>query len=106
MEERSRRSEALALLGLAQRAGAVARGTGAARQALRKGQARLLILAKDGSETQREKVLPLAQARGVPWTKLGSMAEIGSALGTGPVAVVAVTGNRFAGEIRERVGRE
>jgi ribosomal protein L7Ae-like RNA K-turn-binding protein len=106
MGERSRRSEALALLGLAQRAGAVARGAGAARHALRKGQARLLILAKDGSEKQREKVLPLARARGVPWTKLGSMDEIGSALGTGPVAVVAVTGSRFAGEIRERVGRE
>jgi ribosomal protein L7Ae-like RNA K-turn-binding protein len=106
MKERSRRSEALALLGLAQRAGAVARGTGAARHALRKGQARLLILASDGSEKQREKVLPLAQARGVPWTTLGSMDEIGSALGAGPVAVAAVTGNRFAGEIRERVGRE
>lgn len=106
MEERNLRSDALALLGLARRAGAVAKGTGAARQALRKGEARLLIVATDGSETQREKVVPAAQAQGVPWIRWGSMDDLGGALGTGPVAAVAVTRDGFAGEIRKRLGRE
>ena len=106
MEKRNRRPEALALLGLAQRAGAVVRGTDAARAALKRGEARLLILATDGSEAQQEKVLPLALARGVRPVRLGSMDELGKALGTAPVAAVAVTGHGFAGEIRKRSGRE
>ena len=106
MKERSRRSEALALLGLAQRAGVVVKGTDATRNALRRGTARLVILATDGSESQQEKVLPLASARGVPWVRMGSMNELGGALGTGPLAAVAVTGSRFVEEIRKRVGRD
>ena len=106
MKGRSRRSEALALLGLAQRAGAVVKGTDATRNALRKGVAQLVILATDGSKTQQEKVLPLALARGVTWIRLGSMDELGGALGAGPLAAVAVTGSRLAGEIRKRSGRD
>jgi ribosomal protein L7Ae-like RNA K-turn-binding protein len=106
MKGRSRRSEALALLGLAQRAGAVVKGTEATRSALRRGMARLVVLAADGSEAQQEKVLPLATARGVPWVRMGSMDELGGALGTGPLATLAVTGSRFAGEIRNRIGSE
>jgi len=106
MKGRSRRSEALAFLGLAQRAGAVAKGTDATRRALRNGDARLLVFATDGSETQRGKVLPLAMARGIPWVLLGSMNELGAALGAGPVAAVAVLRTRFAEEIRKRLGPE
>jgi ribosomal protein L7Ae-like RNA K-turn-binding protein len=106
MKGRSRRSEALALLGLAQRAGAVVKGTDATRNALRRGIARLVILASDGSGSQQDKVLPLAIARGIPWVRLGSMSELGGALGTGPLAALAVTGSRFAGEIRKRIGSD
>lgn len=106
MTGRSRRSEALALLGLAQRAGAVVKGTDATRNAIRRGIAHLVVLAADGSRSQQDKVLPLAQSRGVPWVRLGSMGELGGALGTGPLAAVAVTGSRIAGEIRKRVGSD
>jgi ribosomal protein L7Ae-like RNA K-turn-binding protein len=106
MKRRRRTSEALALLGLARRAGAVVAGTEAVREALRKGSARLVILAEDMSGTQQEKVLPLVRARGVPWETLGSMQEVGDALGRGPLAAVAVTAEGFAGEIRKRLGRE
>jgi len=106
MAGRSRRSEALALLGLAQRAGVVVKGTEATRDALRKGLARLVVLASDGSDSQQGKVLPLAQARGVPCERLGSMVELGKAVGSGPLASAAVTGARFSEEIRKRLGRE
>jgi len=38
--------------------------------------------------------------------RMGSMDELGGALGTGPLAALAVTGSRFAGEIRNRIGSE
>ncbi len=103
MKARSQRAEALALLGLAQRAGAVVKGTGATRNALRCGEARLVLLATDGSERQQNKVLHLADARGVPWERLSSMEELGEAVGAGPLTSLAVTGKRFAGEIQKRL---
>jgi ribosomal protein L7Ae-like RNA K-turn-binding protein len=106
MKSRSRKAEALALLGLAQRAGALVKGTDGVRQALRKSEARLLILAEDGSRTQRGKILPLAEARGIPWETLGSMNELGAAVGSGPLAALALTQRRFSEEIQKRLGRE
>ena len=103
---RSRRAEALALLGLARRAGAVVKGTEATRQALRRGEARLVLFAEDGSDTQRGKILPLATARGIPLATLGSREELGAALGSGSLAVVAVTRAGFAKQLRERLGRD
>ena len=103
VKARSQRSEALALLGLAQRAGAVVKGTDATRKALRRGEARLVLLATDGSEKQQGKILPLAHARGVRCEKLASMEELGEAVGAGPLGVIAVTGTRFSGEIQKRL---
>ena len=102
----SRRAKALALLGIAQRAGAVVKGTDATRRVLRKGDVRLVLLAEDGSETQRSKVLPLARARGVPWKIFGDRAELGAAVGSGPLTVVGVTQPSFAKELQEQLGRD
>ena len=102
----SRRAEALALLGLARRAGAVVKGTDATRRALRNGEARLVIVAEDGSETQLKKVLPLASARGVPWETLGSRQNLGTAVGNGPLTVAAVTQPGFAEQLQERLKQD
>jgi len=103
---KSRRAEALALLGIAQRAGAVVKGTDATRRSLRKGEVRLVVLAEDGSETQRGKVLPLARARGVPWRKLGDRVQLGAAVGSGPLTAVGVTGPSLAKELQARLERD
>ena len=103
---RSRKAEALALLGLAQRAGAVVKGTEAVRQSLRNGDARLLVLAEGGSRGQRGKVLPLAEAREVPRIVLGNQEELGAALGSGPLTAVAVTRKGFAQQLQEKMGRD
>ena len=102
----SRRAKALALLGIAQRAGAVVKGTDATRRALRKGEARLVLLAEDGSETQRKKVLPLARAKDVPCKVLGDRAELGGAVGSGSLTVVGVTRPSFAKALQEQLGRD
>ena len=104
--KRSRRAEALALLGLAQRAGAVVKGTVATRHALRRREAKLVLVAEDGSETQRRKILPLAKAQGVPLETLAVQNELGAALGSGPLAVVAVTRSGFAKQLMVRLGRD
>ncbi len=66
----------------------------------------MVLLAEDGSETQRDKVLPLARARGVPWEVFGDRTELGAAVGSGPLTVVGVTRTSFAKEIQERLGRD
>ena len=106
MGRRSPGAEALALLGLAQRAGAVVKGTEATRLGLKGRRVRLVVFAVDGSEVQREKVLSLARAQGVPGEHLGSMDELGRAMGAGPLAAVGVTDARLATEIRKRLGRD
>lgn len=103
MKARSQRSEALALLGLAQRAGAVVKGTDAVRSALRREDAVLVLLAADGSKQQQDKVRRLAEAKGVSWKRAFSMDELGEAVGAGPLASLAVTRRRFAGEIQKRL---
>ena len=99
----SRRAEALALLGLARRAGAVVKGTDATRRSLRKGDVRLVISAEDGSETQLRKVLPLAKHQEVPVVRLGSRVELGAAVGSGPLTVVGITRASFSKEFRARL---
>lgn len=103
-KSRSAKSEALAFLGIAQRAGALVKGNDAVRQALRRREVSFLILAEDGSETQKKKLIPLAEARGVPRKSFGSMNELGAALGHGPVAAVGVMESRLAGELKKRLG--
>jgi ribosomal protein L7Ae-like RNA K-turn-binding protein len=102
----SRRAEALALLGIARRAGAVVKGTEATRRAIRNGKVRLVILAEDGSEKQQGKVIPLAGARGIPCRKIGARTELGSAVGSVPLTMVGVIGVEFAKRIEEHLGRE
>jgi ribosomal protein L7Ae-like RNA K-turn-binding protein len=66
----------------------------------------LVILASDGSEAQHRKVLPLARARDVPLVFVGGRAELGAALGAGPLTAVAVTGEGFARELKQRLQQD
>lgn len=103
MTNRSKRS-ALALLGLARRAGALERGTGSTRRAVKDGRARLVLLAQDASEAQRDKVLKLLRHRETPRVILGSRAELGAAVGSAPVSAVAVTEAGFASRLANQLG--
>lgn len=89
------------LLGLARRAGGVAAGTEAVREAIRDGQARLVVVATDASPAQSAKVrrtLAGHPARLVAW---GSRSELGAAVGLAPLSAVAVTHSRLAAEMLE-----
>lgn len=94
---------ALSLLGLAYRAGAVERGAGAARAAMRKGEARLVLLAGDAATKQVEKVLGLARNRAVSFGTLADRVSLGAAVGGPPLTAVAVTNHSFAEELARRI---
>jgi ribosomal protein L7Ae-like RNA K-turn-binding protein len=95
---------ALRLLGLARRAGAVEPGTERARNALRSGTAKLVLVAEDASAVQLKKIEGLLLRESVPRAVLGSRAVLGAAVGTGPLSAVAVTERGFAEQLLRRLG--
>lgn len=86
----------LGLLGLGARAGSVVIGVDAVRAALQRGQCRCLVTASDISPRAIEKVVRLAQGRGIRMVT-GPVADaMGQALGRPPVMVVGVVDNGLA----------
>lgn len=86
----------LGLLGLARRAGSVVRGVSAVRDAVRSGEARLVILAEDASAGQLGKLTGLLEAREVVVRWMESRERLGLAIGQAPISALAVTTQSFA----------
>ncbi|MDQ3556759.1 MAG: L7Ae/L30e/S12e/Gadd45 family ribosomal protein [Gemmatimonadota bacterium] len=91
----------LEMLGLAARAGALVTGTDAVRRSVREGAVQVVLLATDASPTQRQKLLPLLQARGVESLLRFSRERLGAAVGRGAVSAVGVCNEGFARRIAE-----
>ena len=86
----------LALLGLAQRAGALVVGTAAVREALRSGRVQLVVVAVERSKRTDEKVVRLAHGRGVRVVVGPTATELGRQLGRETVQAVGVTHPQLA----------
>ena len=93
------RPEVFRLLGLARRAGAVASGTDATRRSIRRGEARLVLMAGDASSVQLDKIRKELSNRPIPQVILGDRATLGVAIGKAPVAAVAVTNESLAARL-------
>lgn len=91
---------ALALLGMAARAGAVVPGTERVREAARGGGLRLALVAADASANSRGKLLPLLDARGIAHVVRYARGELGAAIGRAPLSAVGVMDEKLA----ERIG--
>lgn len=104
MKAKRATTDALGILGLARRAGAVVHGTEAARRVVRDGSARLVLVASDASEVQRQKLLRLLSHRDVPWVEAGTRQELGKAIGNAPVAAIAIMEDSFANQMCGRFG--
>jgi len=90
----------LSLLGLGARAHRLAIGVDAARDALRRGAAEAVVLAKDAGERAHERLDILAGHKQVP-VLIGPDAEhLGAALGRPPVHGVAVLDRQLARGLR------
>lgn len=91
------------LLGLAKKAGKVAPGENQASLAMKREEARLLILAQDAGPSLYRKYHLWAQDLDVPLVRIGSKAELGHAIGMGPHAVLAILDEKFGARILEEM---
>ncbi len=94
----------LGLLGLAARARTVATGTESVRNAVRAGKAHRVILAEDAAAAQRQKLVPLLDARRVPYHIVLSQDDLGRALGRNPVSAVGLLDPNLARRVAELLG--
>jgi ribosomal protein L7Ae-like RNA K-turn-binding protein len=95
----SERSRITGLLGLARRAGGVATGTDAVREALRTGRARLVLMAEDASPAQGDKVRRTLAGHPTPHATWGRRAELGAAVGLPSLSAVAITHPELAAKL-------
>jgi ribosomal protein L7Ae-like RNA K-turn-binding protein len=84
------------ILGLAARARALVHGTDMTRKAVREGEVRSVLLAGDAAPAQAKKLVPLLEARRVPFHVCLSREALGFAIGRGPVSAVGITNDSFA----------
>lgn len=93
----------LDLLGLSARAGAIVTGIDSVRQAAREDHVFRVILAEDAASGQQGKLVPLLDARKVPFHTLFTRDELGAALGRGSVSAIGITDGKLARRIGELV---
>jgi ribosomal protein L7Ae-like RNA K-turn-binding protein len=96
---------ALALLGLAARAGAIVPGTERVRLAASKGQLAYAIVALDASANAHDKLLPLLEKRAVPHAVMYERAALGAAVGKAGLSAVGIAERGFARKLEEMIGR-
>jgi ribosomal protein L7Ae-like RNA K-turn-binding protein len=94
----------LALLGLARKAGRLALGEAAAEQAVRRGEAVLLLVAGDAGSNAVRQAERRAAAAGLELIALPrTKAQFGRAMGRETAAVAALTDEGFAAALRKRL---
>lgn len=94
------------VLGFAQAAGKLASGEAACERAVRRGQARLVLVAADAGRTTAKRLARLAGEHGVDWVRWGNKAALGAWIGQRPRAVIAVCDAHFARLLKAAVTNE
>lgn len=102
--KRPKADQALKLLGLAARAGGIVPGTDRVRIAARRNELQFVLLANDASANAREKLVPLLQAREIPYVTLASRMELGEAVGRSPLSAIGLLDVSLARRVRELIG--
>ncbi len=84
------------MLGLATRAGKLSFGEGAVRDSIRVNNAKMVIVAQDGSDNTRKKLSDNCKFYQVPYFEYGDRYELGSATGKAVAVVISVNDEGFA----------
>ena len=93
------RSKAMSLVGFARRSGNLVSGVNSCTFAIRKGKAKLVILAGDISEGSEKKIMKEIRKKGVPYIKYGTIDELSHIAGESGRSVFAVLDDNFAQSI-------
>ena len=93
-------SGVIGLIGLGMRAGHVVVGVDAVRSALQAGKCACVVVANDATPRTNEKVVRLAQAKGVPLVEGPGAALLGERLGRPPVMVVGIRDRALAAGVQ------
>jgi ribosomal protein L7Ae-like RNA K-turn-binding protein len=93
-------SAVLGLIGLGMRAGQLVVGVDAVRSALQAGKVVCVVVATDATPRASEKVVRLAQAKGVPMVQGPDAALLGARLGRPPVMVVGIRDRALAAGVQ------
>jgi ribosomal protein L7Ae-like RNA K-turn-binding protein len=94
---------ALRLLGLAARAGALLAGTERVRVAARAATLRFAIVAEDVSANSLDKLVPLLNARGIPYVRAFTREDLGAAVGKAPLSAIGITDETLSLRIRREL---
>lgn len=97
--DQQRRQRTAGYLGLAQRAGKIAAGDAAAKDALLHGRACLLVLADDAAPQVRQELAALATASKVPVLPWSGKDDLGRIVGKSRRGAVALLDKGFAAAI-------
>ncbi|MBR5712514.1 MAG: ribosomal L7Ae/L30e/S12e/Gadd45 family protein [Lachnospiraceae bacterium] len=96
-------NKALSLLGIAQKAHAVASGNFAVEQAVRSGDAKLVIVTEDASNNAKKDLSNITFHYGVPLVTFGTKETLGTAIGKGERVCAALLTEGFADAFRKAV---
>lgn len=88
-------------LGLAQRAGKIAAGDSAAKEAILKGRAHLVVLALDAAESVQEDFVALAEAAEIPLISWPDKTDLGRIVGKSRRGALALQDAGFAKAIKK-----
>ena len=91
----------LRMLGLAARAGAALPGTDRVREAARSGDLEFTLVASDASDNSRNKLLPLLEARRIPYAVAFDRGALGAAVGKPPVSALGITDRKLGMRVKE-----
>ena len=89
------------MLGLAARAGAVLPGTERVREAARGEGLHFALVANDASDNSLDKLLPLLDARQIPYTVRFDRTTLGGAVGKAPLSALGITDRKLAKRVKE-----
>lgn len=95
MDEATER-KLLGLLGLGVRGRLAKVGVDQVREAVKRGQVRVAVVATDASHNSRDKVEPLLKAKGVPVVHIASAEVLGGAAGRQATAVIGIVDAQLA----------
>lgn len=93
----------LEMLGLAARARGLVLGTDSVRKGVRDGGVVRVVLAADAAAGQRDKLVPLLEARRVPFDIVFTRDELGRAVGRDPVAAIGCSDRNLARRVGELI---